>query len=1106
MRKDQHRRKRDQLLPLCCCRTNLQFHSQSEPKLSISAAGEFHERTMQQHNLPRRSSTNTKLPVSFFVLAFVLLLSFASRTSSCTEQERSSLIDFIQGLLQGGDGGLRMSWVNDTDCCQWEGITCSSDGMVTDVFVPAKGLRGTISPSLSNLTRLLHLNLSHNSLQGSLPMELVLSSSIVILDVSYNRLSGTLQERQSTNYGLPLQVLNISSNFFTGPLPSTALEAMENLVALNASNNSFAGPMPSSICNHATSFALLDLCYNSFSGIISPEFGNCSMLKVLKAGHNNLSGTLPYELFGATSLEHLSFPNNGLQGVLDGPSLVKLINLTMLDLGSTGISGEMPGSIGQLRRLEELHLDNNRISGELPSALGNCTSLRYITLRNNSFRGGLSRINFAQMDLRIADFSVNNFTGTVPESIYACRNLIALRLAYNNFHGPISPRIGNLPFLSFLSITNNSFTNITYALQQLKNCKNLTSLLIGTNFKGETMPQDEAIDGFENLQVLTIDACPLVGKIPLWISRLARLEMLDLSSNKLTGPIPYWINGLQHLFFIELSNNRLTGNIPTTLMEMPMLQSEKNIARLDPKYLELPVFWTPSRQYRMINAFPNVLNLSNNNLTGTIPSEIGHLKVLNVLDLSSNSFSGQIPPEISNLTSLQVLELSNNQLTGEIPQALSGLHFLSIFNVSNNDLEGPVPIGGQFDTFATSIYSGNPKLCGPMINADCGTEEKPSSSMERRKKKKTIFALALGVLFGGLVILFLLGCLLLYIRSTKKANRNKGTNNRDIEATSFNSASDHMCDMMKGSALVMVPRGKGESENLTFSDILKATNNFDQENIIGCGGNGLVYRAELPCGSKLAIKKLNGEMCLMEREFTAEVEALSMAQHENLVPLWGYCIQGSSRLLIYSFMENGSLDDWLHNSDDDNSFLAWPTRLKIAQGAGRGLSYIHNTCKPHIVHRDIKSSNILLDREFNAYVADFGLARLILPYNTHVSTELVGTLGYIPPEYGQAWVATLRGDIYSFGVVLLELVTGKRAVQVLTKSKELVQWVREMRSQGKETDILDPSLRGRVHEEEMLKVLEVACKCINHNPCLRPTIQDVMYCLENVDVNQQVQI
>ncbi|CAL5049858.1 unnamed protein product [Urochloa decumbens] len=714
---------------------------------------------MQPLNLPSSGNSTSKLPMPFFGLAF-LLLSSASLVSSCTEQERSSLIDFRDGLSPEGNGGLNVSWVNGTDCCRWEGINCSNDGVVTDVLLGSKGLKGSILSSLSNLTGLLRLNLSHNSLYGSLPAELVFSSSIIVLDVSFNDISGPLQERQSSNPDLPLQVLNISSNFLKGQFPSTTLEVMKNLVALNASNNSFTGPMPSSICDHAPSLSMLDLCFNEFSGTISPEFGNCTMLKVLKAGQNDITGALPHELFSATSLEHLSFPNNYLQGVLDGSSLVKLSNLIILDLGSNALSGKMPYSIGQLTRLEELHLDNNLMSGELPSALGKCTNLSYITLRNNSFSGELSTVDFTQLDLRTADFSLNNFTGTIPESIYTCSNLIAVQLAYNHFSGLLSPRIGSLRSLSFLSITDNSFTNLTDALRKLRSCSNLTSLLIGTNFKGETIPQDEAINGFGNLQVLTIDACPLVGKIPLWLSKLTKLEMLDLSNNQLTGPIPSWINTLQLLFYLDISNNSLAGDIPIELMNMPMIQYEKNAVRLDPKFLELPVYWTPTRQYRMLNSFPILLNIGYNSFTGSIPPEIGQLKMLDVLNFSSNNLSGQIPWQISNLTSLQVLDLSNNQLTGEIPPALNDLHFLSVFSVSNNELEGPVPTGWQFDTFTNSSYGGNSKLCGHMLSVQCDSVEAPPAAM-KKGHKKTILALALGIFFGGLAALALLACFLI---------------------------------------------------------------------------------------------------------------------------------------------------------------------------------------------------------------------------------------------------------------------------------------------------------------------------------------------------------
>jgi hypothetical protein len=573
---------------------------------------------------------------------------------------------------------------------------------------------------------------------------------------------------------------------------------------------------------------------------------------------------------------------------------------------------------------------------------------------------------------------------------------------------------------------------------------------------------------------------------------------LSLASNQLNGSIPSWIKSLTKLFYLDISNNSLTGEIPTELMDMAMLKSEKTEAHLDPGVFELPVYATPSLQYRVPIALRKVLDLSHNKFTGEIPFEIGQLKALLALNLSFNQLKGQIPESICNLTDLQMLDLSSNDLTGAIPAALNGLHFLSAFNISYNSLEGPIPSGGQFNTFSNSSYNGNSKLCGSMLTQKCLPYPRPLSS-PKRQDKKTVLAIAFGVFCGGIVILLLLGRLLVSTRMKGFTARNRRENNEDVEATSFYSSSEQTLVMMR------MPRGKGDENKLKFTDVLKATNNFDKENIIGCGGYGLVYKAELPDGSKLAIKKLNSEMCLMEREFSAEVDALSMAQHENLVPLWGYCVQGNSRFLMYSYMENGSLDDWLHNRyDDASSILDWPTRLKIAQGASLGLSYIHDVCNPQIVHRDIKSSNILLDKEFKAYVADFGLARLIRPNQTHVTTELAGTMGYIPPEYGQAWVATLRGDMYSFGVVLLELLTGMRPVPVLSTSKELVPWVLEMRSEGKQVEVLDPKLRGRGYEEQMLKVLEAACKCVNHNQFMRPTIMEVASCLASINADLQM--
>ncbi|GJM90244.1 hypothetical protein PR202_ga06505 [Eleusine coracana subsp. coracana] len=366
----------------------------------------------------------------------LLLLSLISRATPCTEQDKSSLLQFLAGLSR--DGGLAVLWQNGTtDCCSWEGISCNGEGAVAEVVLAKKGLEGHVLPALGDLTGLLRLNLSHNSLSGGLPLDHLMSSSrIVVIDVSFNRLQGELLELPSSiTHRWSLQVLNISSNMFTGRFPSRTWKSMKNLVALNASNNSFRGQVLASFCLASASFAMLDLSYNKFTGNIPPQLGNCSMITVLELGYNRLYGTIPDELFNATSLEHLSLRYASLHGTHDGAHVAKLSNLITLDLGENHFTGKIPDSIGQLKQLEQLHLDSNNMSGELPSALGSCSNLITIDLKSNYFSGELSKVNFSTLqNLERLDIKGNNFIGMVPESIYLCMKLTALRLADNKFY------------------------------------------------------------------------------------------------------------------------------------------------------------------------------------------------------------------------------------------------------------------------------------------------------------------------------------------------------------------------------------------------------------------------------------------------------------------------------------------------------------------------------------------------------------------------------------------------------------------------------------------------------------------------------------------------
>ncbi|XP_015901306.3 tyrosine-sulfated glycopeptide receptor 1 [Ziziphus jujuba] len=1043
--------------------------------------------------------------VNFLLLIF--LPCFAR--SACNQVDHDSLLSFSSSFVQ-------LNWSSSPgDCCSWLGVNCDGGDRVTHLSLPSFGLSGIISPSIMNLTFLTYINLSHNTLSGSLPSGFFDSlNRLQVLDLSYNRIHGQLPSSQNNSF---IQTVDLSSNLFHGKFPSSLFQpAMVSgvLTSFNASNNSFTGAIPiyvfCSNSSNSASLTLLDFSFNEFSGQIPPGLGGCSKLQIFRAGFNNLSGPIPDDIYDIATLEDLYLPLNHLSGPISN-GIVRLTNLRTLDLYSNHLNGRIPIEIGKLSNLVQLQLHINMLTGPLPTSLMECTNLSTLNLRVNSLNGDLSDLNFSTLQsLTTLDLGENLFTGELPRSLFSCKSLTAVRLAGNKLRGQISPDILELQSLSFLSISNNSLTNFTGAIKILKDFKNLTTLVLSKGFQSEAIPDDDGLldpDGFRNLQVLALGGCQFTGQVPSWLAKLKQLKVLDLSVNLFTGSIPGWFANLTDLFYIDLSSNRLSGGFPKELCELPALTSGKANDHVDRSYLELPVFVMPNnatnQQYNQLSNLPPAIYLHNNSLSGNIPVEIGQLKSLHVLDLSLNNFSGNIPDQISNLTNLEKLDLSNNHLTGEIPVSLKGLSFLSSFSVANNDLQGAIPVGGQFDTFPNSSFDGNPGLCGPAaVRHSC---PQPQSVTRRRSNKKVLIGLVFGICFGTGIIVIILA---MWILSKRRIIPRGDTDKIDSDRISINSNIAVAPEVEKDTSLVVVfPNNTNEIKDLTISDILKATDNFNQSNIVGCGGFGLVYKATLANGTKLAVKKLSGDMGLMEREFKAEVEALSTAQHENLVSLQGYCVHDGFRLLIYSYMENGSLDYWLHEKVDGASQLDWPIRIKILQGASCGLAYMHQICEPHIVHRDIKSSNILLDEKFEAHVADFGLSRLILPYQTHVTTELVGTLGYIPPEYGQAWVATLRGDMYSFGVVMLELLTGKRPVEVFKPkmSRELVGWVQQMRREGKQEEVFHPLLRGKGFEEEMLQVLDVACMCVNPNPFKRPTIKEVVDWLKNVRTPHQHQ-
>ncbi|KAF3432465.1 hypothetical protein FNV43_RR27205 [Rhamnella rubrinervis] len=996
-----------------------------------------------------------------------------SQNLTCSPDDLKALEDFMRGLEKVIDGwGSNFS----SDCCRWPGVTCNSSASLGLSNVPDTSrvvklelvnmrLVGKLSESIGILDQLMTLNLSQNFLKGWLPQSLF-------------RLAN-------------LQVLDLSSNDFYGPVPATI--HLPSIHSLDISQNTLNGSLPPGICDNSSALRELNLAVNYISGNLPSGLGNCSSLEELSLGTNDLTGGITEGVFRLRKLTLLNLQDNKFSGPLS-TGIGNLINLVRMDISSNGFTGTIPDVFDKTGKLQFFVAHSNNFVGLIPSSLTNCPTLTLLNVRNNSLEGPININCSAMVSLTSIDLGSNQFHGAIPDNLPSCQHLNNINLARNTFTGPIPESFKNFRSLSYLSLSNSSNTNLSSSLRVLQQCQNLTTLVLSLNFHDEALPADHNIH-FDKLKVLIIANCRLTGLLPQWLSGSSHLQLLDLSWNRLSGTIPVWFGNFSSLFYLDISNNSFTGEIPKSITGLRGL-IDRDVSLEEPSP-DFPMFMKRNvsargLQYNQLGSFPPTLDLSYNNLRGPLWPEFGNLKKLHVLDLKVNNLSGTIPGNLSGMISLETLDLSHNKLSGIIPPSLVRLSFLSKFSVAYNQLDGMIPTGGQFPTFSNSSFEGN-NLCGDHAHPCESNQQIPSRSHNKVKTSRAIIiGMTIGIVFGTALLLAILFIIVLRVHRRGEVDPEKedgNTNEKDLEEL--------------GSSLVILFQNKENNRELSLDDLSKSTNNFDQANIIGCGGFGLVYKATLPDGKKVAIKRLSGDCGQMDREFRAEVEALSRAQHPNLVHLQGYCMYKSERLLIYSYMENSSLDYWLHEKFDGPSLLGWDTRLQIARGAARGLAYLHQSCEPHILHRDIKSSNILLDENFEAHLADFGLARLILPCDTHVTTDLVGTLGYIPPEYGQASVATYKGDVYSFGVVLLELLTGKRPMDMCKPrgSRDLISWVFQMKREKKECELFDPLIYDKQHDVELMQVLEMACICLSECPKVRPSTQKLVSWLDNINTN-----
>ncbi|XP_020244407.1 receptor kinase-like protein Xa21 isoform X2 [Asparagus officinalis] len=852
----------------------------------------------------------------------------------------------------------------------------------------------------------------------------------------------------------------------------------ERVVSLELSSLNLAGFISASLSN-LTFLRKIDLSVNQIRGSIPQDIGRLYRLQHLNLSLNSLGKGIPTSLSRCLDLRVLSLANNYLEGEIP-VLLMNLSSLYVLSVGSNQLSGHIPPSIGKLFKLTELDLSSNRLSGDIPASLWNLSSLSYLNMADNSLSGYLpSDAGSALLLLRRIFLYDNQFYGSIPLSLPNASHLEVVDLSSNRLNGGIPPNLGDLRNLQWLNLFNNQLEAMEpdgwRFITALSNCTVLEKLQLDSNYLGGILPISIA-NLSTNLQILKISNNKVSGNIPPEIGNLVSLTVLEMRHNLLTGSIPVSIGMLRDMHILDLGSNKLSGKIPSTLGNLTRLNilhmGFNELSGTIPRNLGncqnlISLDFSVNRltglipmEILTIATLSIYLNLSWNSLTGSVPSEVGILKNLGEIDFSMNKLSGELPSSLgkcqelknlfmggnfihgnissplSTLRGLQELDLSQNNLSGQIPYFLQDFPFLYYVNLSFNNFEGEVPRDGVFaNTSAVSVL-GNEKLCG-----GSSTLHLPPCTIQSTWKKYRFATLAIIISFATVCLVLLL--LAYQIRKPK---------GEPIREPAY------------------------ERGRISYARLVRATNGFSEENLIGVGSFGAVYKGSLGYdrhstlnGIYIAVKVINLQQRGASKSFVTECDVLRNMKHRNIVRILTTCSGVDSygndfKALVFEFMVNGSLENWLHpeaNEERMDERFNLLQRINIATDVASALYHLHHGGENPIIHCDLKPSNILLDHKMTARVSDFGLARgpleTLIRSSLHTVTTfgLRGTVGYVAPEYGTANKATIKGDVYSYGILLLELFTGRRPInETFEDGMNLRRYVK-MALPEKVVDIMD---------------------------------------------------